>query len=332
MNNKISMKEIAGLAGTSVATVSRVINGNGRFSKETEKRVREIIEQYDYHPNLLAKGLREDRMKVIGVIVPDVSSDFFIGIVRAMERELYPHGYMTVLCDTAESEEAESAFIGMLGNMRFSGIVYVGGKRSQTIFKDVPVLYIDRKPGSVRTETNCCFIGSDNYMGGCLAARRLLDAGRTNPAIVLFDEQFELETQIRRLHGFRSVLAEHGIILRDSMIYYVQQVDYESGVLVTERILSADPAHDAVFYTSDILAIGGIQYLNAHGVSIPDEISLIGMDDIPLSARINPPLTTIRQQYAEFGRLAAASMLRMLSGETLEDQVLPVQLVERGTV
>ena len=96
--------------------------------------------------------------------------------------------------------------------------------------------------------------------------------------------------------------------------------------------MKADPAHDAIFYTSDILAIGGIHYLNEHGVSIPGQVSVSGMDDIPSSARITPPLTTVRQQYIEFGRLAADAMVRMLNGETVNDTVLDVSLVERKTV
>ena len=163
-----------------------------------------------------------------------------------------------------------------------------------------------------------------------MAAERLLAAGRRNPAIVLFEKG--LDTQEQRYLGFRRALTDFGLPDDTAKAYHVTNVDYDNGLEVTREILQADPTHDAIFYTSDILAIGGIHYLNEHGVSIPGQISVIGMDDIPSSARITPPLTTIRQQYDEFGRLAAGAIVRMLNGEEVSDTVLYVFLVERKTV
>ena len=327
-NDKISIKEIARLAGTSVATVSRVINQNGRFSKETEQRVRKVIEEYGYKPNMLAQGLRQDRMKVIGVIVPDITSEFFAGIVREIENELFGRGYMALLCDTHEREEIETRFMDMLSDLRFSGVIYVGGKRTQSIFEDLPAVYIDREPTQVISEPMSCFVGSDNFQGGYLAALRLLEAGRKNPAIVRFDSA--LETQRQRYLGFIRALEERG--LAGGGAYYVDDVDFGHGYQVTRAILDARPAVDAIFYTSDILAIGGLQCLHEAGVSIPEDMAVIGMDDIPMSARIVPPLTTVRQNYREFGRIAVESLVRMLEGEPVEDQILPVEVIERKTV
>lgn len=329
-NEKISIKEIARLADTSVATVSRVINQNGRFSKETEQRVLKVIEEYGYRPNMLAQGLRQDRMKVIGVIVPDITSDFFAGIVREIENEVFQRGYIAVLCDTHEREERETRFIEMLSNLRFSGIIYVGGKRTQSIFEELPAVYIDRKPTHVLMEPNSCFIGSDNYQGGYIASRRLMEAGRRRPAIVLFEN--ELETQRQRYMGYRRAQEECGRMSDGSDVYYVDSVDFDNGFRITSEILKNGREHDAIFYTSDILAIGGIRCLNENGIAIPEQIAVIGMDDIPLSARVTPPLTTIRQQYREFGRLAVENLMRMLEGEQVEDQILDVAIIERKTV
>ena len=330
MGNTISIKEIARLAGTSVATVSRVINKNGRYSAETEARVRQIIEEYNYQPNLLAKGLRENQMNLVGVIVSDLAGEFFSSIVREIESELFRQGYITILCNTYEKEEIEKGIIESLSTLRISGIIYVGGKRSRYLFRHVPVVYVDRRPPERPAGQPTCFIGSNNVKGGYMAAERLLAAGRKNPAIVLFEK--ELDTQEQRYLGFQRAIADLGLPGAAFTPYHVKKVDYENGLEVTRKIMEADPAHDAIFYASDILAIGGIHYLNEHGVSIPGQISVIGMDDIPSSARITPPLTTVRQQYIEFGRLAADAMVRMLNGETVNDTVLDVSLVERKTV
>ncbi|MBQ6372924.1 MAG: LacI family DNA-binding transcriptional regulator [Clostridia bacterium] len=329
-DEKFSIREIARLANTSVATVSRVINGNGRFSKETERRVRDVIDRYDYRPNLLAKSLREDRVKAIGVIVSDVTSDYFGGIVQQIERDLFRRGYTAILFDTFENEEAEKRALGILGRLRFSGIIYVGGKRTKTMMEDLPIIYVDRKPPPEAMERGSCFIGSDNFSGGRLAGDRLLDAGRRAPAIVLYED--DLETQKQRLLGFQSALAAHGLAFDPRSVFHVDHVTYDGGRQVTRQILRSGIRFDSIFYTSDIIAIGGVQYLNEVHVAVPGDIALLGMDDIPASEHITPALTTVRQQYRRFGALAADSIIRMLDGEPVEDQVLDVQLIERATV
>ena len=329
-NGKLSIKEIARLANTSVATVSRVINGNGRFSKETEQRVRDVIDRYNYQPNMLAKSLREDRIKAIGVIVSDITSAFFAGIVQEIESELFRHGYTAVLCDTFENEEAEKRTLEMIGDLRFSGIIFVGGKRTNVLMEDLPIIYVDRKPSSDCMEKGSCFIGSDNFKGGYLAGERLIEAGRQNPAIVVFED--ELETQKQRLLGFCRVLSNRGRAFDPRCVFHVNQVSYDGGRQVTERILRSGLRFDSIFYTSDILAIGGVQYLNEVRVPVPGELALVGMDDIPPSQRITPALTTVRQQYRRFGTLAADSIIRMLEGKPVEDLILDVQLIERATV
>ena len=329
-NEKFSIREIARLANTSVATVSRVINGKGRFSKETERRVRDVIDRYNYRPNMLAKGLREDRMRAVGVIVSDITSDFFAGIVQEIEGELFRRGYTAVLFDTFESAEAEKRSLEMVGNLRFSGLIYVGGKRTNALMEDLPVIYVDRKPRPEAMEKGSCFIGSDNFRGGWLAGERLMAAGRQAPAIVVFED--ELETQKQRLLGFRKALVDHGRTFDPRGLFHVDHVTYDWGWRITEEILRSGPRFDAIFYTSDIIAIGGVQYLNEARVAVPGEISLIGMDDIPAGQHVTPPLTTIRQQYRRFGALAADSIIRMLEGEQVEDQILDVQLIERATV
>ena len=326
----MSIKEIARLAGTSVATVSRVINKNGRYSAETEARVRKIIEEHNYQPNLLAKGLRENQMNLVGVIVSDVSNEFFSCIIREIENELFRQGYITILCNTSEQEEIEKRIIENLSTLRISGIIYVGGKRSRYLFRNVPVVYVDRRPPERPADQPTCFIGSNNVKGGYMAAERLLAAGRKKPAVVMFEK--ELDTQEQRSLGFRRAMEDYGMPEDSSTIYYVKKVDYENGLEVTREILKADPGHDSIFYMSDILAIGGIHYLNEHGIRIPEQISVIGMDDIPSSARITPPLTTVRQQYDEIGQLAAGAIVGLMSGGKVNDTVLDVSLVERKTV
>ena len=326
----VSIKEIAERAGTSVATVSRVINQNGRFSKETEERVRRVIEEFDYHPNNVARALRQDRMRVIGVVLPDITSAYFAGIARSIEETLLDRGYMAVLCDTGEKEQIEAQYINMLTAMRATGIIYIS-ERQTTTRLDVPVVYVDRRPGNGSMSPGSCFIGSDNRRGGYLAAERLIAAGRRSLAVVMHRK--ELDTQRDRYEGFCRAMRENGVGGGQPQIWAADEVDYQNGFSVTEKILAAPQIPDGIFYSSDVLAIGGVHCLDYHGIPVPGRISVIGMDNIPLGEQIRPKLTTVNQQYERFGRLAASSILDIIeNGTVAENKILDVTIVERESV
>ena len=326
---EISIKEIAELAGTSTATVSRVIHGNGRFSKETEARVLAIIQEYNYRPNALAQALRQDRAKLIGVMIPDITQAFFAEIFRSIQLKLYSLGYIAVLCDSNENEALEELYMTCLQNMRFSGLIYVGG-RDQNVGGMAPAtVYVDRYPAGTSADSPVYYVGSDNFRGGYIAAERLIAAGRTKPAIVMFGRQ--LSTQQQRYDGFCSALRDHGISPEECHVANVDEVSFRSGQLITETLCSDTVPCDSVFYSSDILALGGMQYLNEHRIKVPEDMSIIGMDDIPLSTIMG--LTTIRQQTQKLGQLAAESVVKLINEEAVDQmQILDVELVERGSV
>ena len=330
-NENISIKEIARLAGTSVATVSRVINQNGRFSKETEKRVREIIEKYNYRPNELARSLRVDKAQVVGVIVPDITNEFFSYIARKIEVDLLKQGYMAVICDTNESLEMEKQYIETLKAMRIGGIIYVSGDQKIEPIKDIPAVYVDRKPEFVEEGQGSCFTGCDNYQGGYLAAERLIKAGRKCIAVVLHAKT--IATQDKRLNGYRQALHDYGIPYAEELVYKVEHVGMEQGYQITKRMLESANQTDGIFYSSDILAIGALQYFHEENIKIPEEISIIGIDDIPLSARVVPALTTVKQDYLKFGSLAANAIIKMMKGDQEKrTYILSMELIERETV
>lgn len=127
MEKRISIKDIADMAGVSIATVSRVINQNGRYSKETEECVKKIMEEYDFHPNQLARGLRVSTVKVIGILIPDITNEFFANITLELQNLLMEYGYLTLICSNNENTRLENEQMDMLLGQRVSGIIYVGG-------------------------------------------------------------------------------------------------------------------------------------------------------------------------------------------------------------
>ena len=325
----ISIKEIARLANTSVATVSRVINQNGRFSKETEQRVLKIIEEYGYRPNALAKGLREDKTKLVGVMIPDITHSFFSRVYRAIELELYQNGYLSILCDTNEIEELEMAYMEHLKDMRFSGLIYMNGNQYDAKIDCPATIYLDRYPAHPKHDNEYYFIGSDNFQGGYLAAEALIKAGRKKITIVTIDRQ--LVTQRLRQEGFCTYLKKQSSIPVELNILNVDRGNYLHGYEITNKILSRNIECDGIYYTSDLLAYGGLQCLRDHNIRIPQDISVVGMDDLPLSSSFN--LTTIRQDMDMLGQLAARSVIDLLENKTIErQQIVPVSLVSRGTI
>lgn len=324
-----SIKEIAQLSGTSVATVSRVINQNGRFSKETEQRVLQVIEEYGYRPNALAKGLRQDKTKVIGVIIPDITHSFFSLVYRAIELELYKNGYLSILCDTNEGKEMEQLYMEQLKDLRFSGLIYMNGNHYNTRIDCPATIFLDRHPERPPSDDDYYFIGSDNFRSGFLAAEALVKAGRKKLALISIERQ--LKTQKQRQDGFYTYLTKHSPVPVDLQIHAVNRSNIYMGYEITNALLSQGNGCDGIYYTSDMLAYGGIQCLRDHNISVPNDISVVGMDDIPLSRTFN--LTTIHQDTDTLGRLAARSVIDLIEGTPVEKrQIVPVTLVERGTV
>ena len=223
--NKLSIKDIARLAGVSVATVSRVINQNGRFSKETERKVLDIIEQYNYRPNELARGLRVHKAQVIGVIVPDITNEFFAHIVKKIENELIKKGYMAIICDTNDEVELEGEYIEMLKALQIGGIIYVSGDQKINPIENIPAVYIDRQPNFADSQHFAAFIGSDNRQGGYIATKRLLEAGKKKIAIVLQNKA--IATQESRLNGYIQALKEAGQGYDERLVMRVYFVNEE---------------------------------------------------------------------------------------------------------
>lgn len=331
-SSKLSVKDIAEMAGTSVATVSRVINQNGRFSKETEKRVKDIIEKYNYQPNQLARGLRVKRTKVIGILVPDITNAFFAGITKEVQRVLMDSGYMTLICSTNESMEEAERQVQMLLGQKVSGIIYIG-EGGITDLLSIPTVYIDRDPRNTKPELGDEFelIECDNIQGGYLAGRELIEKGARNIAYVCYNR--ELSTIRKRLQGFEMALKESGMEYNPDMGFSVKEVTMEEGRKATEHIIHEREGIDGIFYLSDMLAIGGLNYLQSRGIMVPEQIRLIGFDDITLCDAVHPGLTTIHQPVDVIGALAAQRILSMIEEEGIElkRERIPVELVVRGT-
>ena len=330
MNEKnLTVKDIARLAGTSVATVSRVINKNGRFSKETERKVLEVIEKYGYVINQQARGLRAQRSNTVGILVPNISNDFYSRITKETQVTLSEMGYMSLICNTEEKYDEAEKYLQMFRRQNADGIIYIGNNEI-TQLTDMPIVYVDRDPrDQEESPGDFCMVECDNIQGGRLAGETLARAGVRYPAYVCFE--IGISTHRKRLLGFKEALFSEGIFFDDKRVVVTSDAGMHAGEEAVKRILATMPEVDGVFFGSDFIAVGALHYMRKTGINVPEQIKLVGFDDLLISELMG--LTTIRQPMAQMGRLAAVKVIDMIENREIEvkRQRLPVELVERDT-
>ncbi len=327
--DSVSIREISKITGVSVATVSRVINNNGRFSKETEARVKKALKEYNYTPNLAARGLRTKRIATVGVVVPDITNEYFARITLHLQERLFARSYSTIICNTDEKADIERRHLDMLLSQQVSGVMYISGTpHAFDRLSHLPAVFIDREPKMEQETGNYSLIESDNYLGGALAARELLQKGCRR--LCVFKYRDDISTHNAREAGFRQAAHEAGLRDGDVRVEIVPAVSVEQGYQRTREVWQAG-GFDGLFCTADALAVGAAGALRQQGVSIPGQAKLVGYDDTAIARYGAVPLTSVHQSTEEIGRLAADTLLQIIDGKQPEQRhiTLPVHLMVR---
>lgn len=322
-----TIKMIAELAGVSSATVSKVINGKDQsISEDTRRRILEIVEREGYIPNGVAKSLRIKNTKTIGLILPDVTNPFFSEVAKGIEDAAAKRGYSLILCNTDNKENKEKMYLKILQEKKVDGLIITAShsKLGDQLDKvSTPVILIDR---DIKTSKPVGRITVDNITGGRLAAEKLLESGCRK--IVHITAELENKPAAERYKGFVEVLGGNAIEFSKSGLYtgyFTVETGYE-GIMKLSELLE----FDGVFCGNDLIAIGAVKALRELGRRIPEEVSVIGFDDIALSKYIDPPLTTIRQPIYKLGENAIIVLLGMIEGGATEESVvLQPELMER---
>lgn len=303
-----SMKDVAKRAGVSISTVSRVISGKIPVDDNTQKKVRKVIKELNYKPNLLAMGLRLKSGRSVGLCVPEISDPAFARFISSIEQVLMRNDYDLLLGSTHSNPITEKWFIGHLLRRHVDGIIFSRvSDESCTIalFKDVdiPVVLFDRASGNIG---NLFSVVLDNRKAGQLAARYFIKTGHkhfgciTGPlSIALCRERFD---------GFKKELTQGGFEL-DNRCVYEGNFRYESGKKGIDHILKTKKKITAVWVHDDQMAIGVLKRLTEMKIKVPDEISVIGMDDIDVARMIHPALTSIAQPFEEMSKKAVDIIL-----------------------
>ncbi len=328
-SKNISIKDIAQFTGVSTSTVSRVLNDNGRFSDETKRRVLDAVEKLGYRSNVLAKSLRTMKTYSVGVIVPDITNEFFSKLVLGIENYCYPKGYLVYICNTSEDREKELESVANMEARGVDGLIDLGGvagEIAKSFARKVPVVYIDRRPNM----TDATVIESDNYTGGFIATEELISKGCSN--ILLLRDHRDLSTMNQRVNGYFNALNEYDLPIDMNNIFRVS-VSKEAAESCVKEILESGKDFDGIFATSDWLAVGALKALEVYGKKVPDEVKIVGFDNIQVTEFVNPKITTVNQDEWTMGKTAARLLLDSIENneESHQSVQVPVELVRRET-
>lgn len=302
-----SMKDVAELAGVSVATVSRVINKNVPVDTETERKVLAAIKRLEYRPNLLARGLRNGSGSIIGLLIPELTHYTFTHIINYVENSAVHHGMNLIIGNTHNDPQREEAFIYNLIRREVDGIIFSrvsDESRVLSILKksSVPFVVIDRAFDSEDTYR----VVLNNYAAGLLAGSHLVSLGHKRIACITGPLNISLCR--KRLKGFQEVLHHNGVELNKEYVFE-GDLNFHSGVDAIRAWNNRLSDLTAIWAQNDLMAIGALQQLHKIGVNVPEDISVMGMDDIGLASMSTPALTTISQPLEKMCQAAVEMLL-----------------------
>ena len=329
--NSISIKDVAKLANVSTATVSRVIHNNGRFSKETKDRVEKIINEHNYKPNIIAQGLRTNSTRIIAIIVPDISNEFFSIIVSVIQKKAFENNYSCVVFNTNETLELEIQSLNSIQSLNVSGIISFNGKFDLSEkFNDIPIVYVDRDSTKFKKNKNCVFITADHEEGGYLAGEKLAKDGCKTVACITALEDADA-TKIRT-KGFKKACSDYG--MKIVKIYNPDNITHTDGYIITNDMARSGIRVDGIFCETDWLAVGCCQALIDNNISVPKDCEVIGYDGIRVTESVTPTITTIKQPKTMIGEESIKYLLSLIRNEKIDSNVIKLKtelIVRRST-
>jgi len=320
-----TLKDVAEKAGVTVTTVSRVLNNRGYISAATRKKVYRVMKEMDYQPNELARSLSTKKTRIFGVIVPTVLHPYFCEVVNYLEFYASRAGYKVMLCNSNHQKDKEHEYINMLKSNKVSGIVL--SSRTENIESilpnNLPVIAFEKDISSRISSVSC-----DNFSGGEIATRYLLEIGCKNLLHISGIHSILMPADARR-DAFVQVCEESQIPYK--VLYteeaQFQSLDYEEYL---EQIILENPDVDGIFTSSDVIAAEVISVCSKNNIRIPQDIKLVGFDDIRLASLTTPKITTIHQPIEQMCACAIDTLIHQIDDGFLPSKtVLPVSLIKR---
>lgn len=318
-----TIKEVAQLAGVSVATVSRTLNNSGYVSVAARKKVEDAIQELDFYPNEVARSLFQKKSKLIGLLLPDITNPFFPAIAKGVEDCVNQRGYSLLLGNVEGDLEKENHYLKIFEQNNIAGVISAAQGNELNTSK-IPLVFLDRMSGKENYSVH-----SDDFLGGQLAAEAIL-AGNPQKVVVMVGPK-DVSASALRLAGNVDILEKNAIPYE---VFQTKSFHLDLAEETVKKLFDEMDGFDSVIASNDIYALALITEANRRGIKIPTELQVIGYDDISFSKMITPRLTTISQPAYEIGYKGADLLCDVLENKLASTKhiQLPVTLVTRETV
>lgn len=349
-NDHVTIDDVARRAGLSVATVSRVMHDSPRVSADARRRVQDAVAALGYSPNALARGLAMRRTSTVGVLVSSIADPFWAQVVRGIEDCAYHERYAVIIASSYEDVAREQGAVELFRHKRVDGIIVAassGGPEALMEMRPrgVPVVFINNEHIEIDNEHiepvsaslaldepagagPVYLVANDDTQGAILVVEHLLALGHRRIGYIGATGR---ASSLRRYHGYRLTL-ERASVPRDDLLVVHLDEGADEGELGAFRLLAGEARPTALFCYDDVMALGALRAVRALGMQTPRDVSVVGFDDIPIAAYMDPPLTTVRQPMYEMGQQAMHMLLGLLRSEPPAPRVImPGELVVRAS-
>jgi LacI family transcriptional regulator len=325
------IKEVAARAGVSTSTASRVLSGRGYSSAGSRSRVLKAAEELGYEPHIGASALKSQASQIVGVAIQDMSNPFYVDLVRGINEATHAASYVPLLFDSEESSEREAEILRVMLRVRVAGVIIAPSMTNLDLLRrvqehDIPIVQVDREAPGLSLDS----VLVDNFAGAYEATEHLLRLGHTRVGVIAGPPT--LTTGRQRLLGFEQAMRDHGIELDPR---YVKVSDYRAytGAALARELIEEQPRPTAIFAHNNVLAERLLLALRDAGLRVPDDIAVVGFDDVGWARLVSPSLTVVRQPAYTIGRMAAEILLRRLAGnqDPPVQSLLKAELVLRGS-
>ncbi len=326
-----TVKDVAERARVSVATVSRVLNGSSSVDAELQARVVAAIAELQFRPNRLARNLRTNSTKTIAFVVPDIENPFFISVVRGVEEVAFREGYSLLVCNTHDDIKRENQYVELLTDEAVAGLIICPTDErrghtqvQQALNSGMAVVALDRRLEDASVDG----VLSENFGSSRSAVSYLIELGHRRIGIVAGPDHFAPGRERRQ--GYEQALIDHGLPIDRELIKLTHFRASEAEGAV-EGLLNLPDRPTALFISSGNAALGSLRAVNRHGLTIPDDISIVIFDDPDWASIYNPPLTCVAQKTRDLGVVASELLLRRIRGheEPVQERRLPTRLIIR---
>ncbi|GAX92019.1 LacI family DNA-binding transcriptional regulator [Effusibacillus lacus] len=324
----VRIKDVARLANVSTATVSRVLSNADNVTEETKEKVLNAIQELNYSPNILGRYLRKMETQTILVVVPDITNTFFSKILRGIESIAVQNGYQVLLADTQNNVRQEVEYLNLLRQKRVDGMILLTARMDRSLVEEIAeeypvVLACEYLEGS-RLPT----VSIDNVSSARKATEHLIKLGHRRIAHISGPMDIILSRD--RLRGYQQAMAQYELKF-DPVLIQEGDFSYEIGYNMAMKYLALENLPTAIFAANDEMAIGAMKAIREHSLNVPDDIAVMGFDNIKISSIVEPALTTIAQPMYEIGTTSMEILLKLINGEDLKKRqfVLEDQLIIR---